>query len=679
MAVLMRAYSWDSHPLGHPQLWPESLKTNIRLILSSGFPMFIWWSQDLYMFHNDAYLPALGKKHPKALGASAREMWAEIWDQIGNITENILKHGESFNAENLQLFLDRKGFAEETYWTFSYSPIFDDTGNIAGIFCACYEETSSVLGQRRLKTLKDISDALAQVQTLDQLGTSASSILNENSNDIPFNMIYLCNSVGSEVALAGQAGYLASDLTPARVNLKQPQAAWPFAKILQSHESMVVDLPNLTADGTSVSSVSRAAVHPIFKPGESQIIGFFISGISDKQEYNRAYQGFYSLLTSQIATSIISVQSRQEILQRQEYLKEIFQQAPVGITLLRGSDYIVDIANPGVCEIWRVKQEDVMGKPILKVIPEAVEQGFKELLDQVMATGVPYVANEVPLVLERNKINETLYLNFVYHPLRDEQGFVTGIIAVAIDISEQVRARQEIESINKELLATNSDLDNFVYSASHDLKAPIHNIEGLVNALLEYIPGTMSSSGEVQELTSHIRNSINRFKKVVLDLTKVAKIQREAGEDVSKINLEEVITAVCFDFEPEIALSGATIETHLAPDASINFSAKNIRSIVYNLISNALKYKAPDRKPHITITTENTADFILLSVTDNGLGIKETDVDKMFSMFKRLHDHVEGSGIGLYIVKRIVENAGGKIEVESELNKGTTFRISLKK
>src|SRR5690606_36104326 len=134
MGARMREFDWHNHPLGDPAQWPQSLKTNIRLILNSRFPMFIWWSEDLYMFHNDAYLPALGNKHPEALGAKARVMWAEIWHEIGVIAENILHGGNPFYAEGLKLLLERKGFLEETYWTFSYSSAFDDMGEINGIF-----------------------------------------------------------------------------------------------------------------------------------------------------------------------------------------------------------------------------------------------------------------------------------------------------------------------------------------------------------------------------------------------------------------------------------------------------------------------------------------------------------------------------------------------------------------
>jgi PAS domain S-box-containing protein len=678
MGALMREYDWDSHPLGTPAHWPQSLKTNIRLLLNSQFPMFIWWSEGLYMFHNDAYLPALGKKHPEALGASARDMWSEIWDQIGDIAEGILEHGRAFYAENLLMYLERKGFAEETYWTFSYSPAFDDKGEVAGIFCACNEETDSVLNQRRLNTLKDTSEVLSQIYTLEQACQVTCDFLAENSKDIPYSMVYLLDRSSAEARLAGITGDVAFDEVPKVVSLNREEVC-PMTEALTKRQPIVFDPPfgsKATQGENATAALPRKAVIlPVLRSEQEEVLGFFVAGINPHLEYSNDYQNFHKLLTRQIATFIISTQAREAVLKQQKSLNEMFQQAPVGITILRGRDYVIDLANPGICQIWGRRQKDVIGKPVLEALPEVKDQGIKELLDGVYETEQPFVANELPVDLERNGILETVYLNFVYQPVRNEQGEVNGIIAVAIDINEQVAARREIEAMNRELLAINADLDNFVYAASHDLKAPISNIEGLMQALMDYLPDETMASEIVQELTTMIQNSIERFKKALSDLTEVAKIQREAGDDVTFIKLADVVGEVLLDFESDIKKTGARVEINIREESAVQFSGKNIRSIVYNLISNALKYRSPERSPRIHIFTENTPDYMMLAVADNGLGINMIDEEKIFSMFKRLHDHVEGSGIGLYIVKRIVENAGGKIEVESRLGEGSVFKI----
>ncbi|GEO05147.1 hypothetical protein AAE02nite_28110 [Adhaeribacter aerolatus] len=683
MGALMAAYNWENHPLGHPDTWPQSLQQNIRLMLNSGFPMFIWWSQDLYMFHNDAYLPALGNKHPAALGARARVMWSEIWDDLGVVVDNIMQGGAPFFADALLLLLERKGFAEETYWTFSYSPAFNDQGEVNGIFCACQEVTNTVLSQRRLKSLKDVSERMTQIQTLEQASQLTCDILYQNKEDIPFCMTYLLDDTGTATTLIGHTGNIPNKALLPTIDLTENNSEWGFAAVMASQQMILCDCSGLDLESSqekgSPDTVKQAAVLPIMRPGQNQIIGFFIAGISPRLVYNADYSGYHTLLAAQIATSITSVQAREELARQQLYLQEIFQQAPVGITILRSPHHIIDLANPGVCEIWGRKPEEVLGKPVIEALPEVADQGIIQLLDNVVNTGESFIANELPLQLERNGQLEEVFLNFIYQPLRDSLGFIRGVIAIAIDISEQVKFRRSVEALNEELLATNADLDNFVYAASHDLKTPILNIDGLIQALVEDLPPEVLKVEDISRVISLIKASVSRFKNTVTDLSEVAKTQRQAGEDVSPINVAEVLEEVRLDFEAQITESGAQIETDLSTAAVIQFSAKNIRSIIYNLLSNALKYRSPDRQPYIRITTENTPEHVLLTVQDNGLGIDMTQESKIFSMFTRLHDHVEGSGIGLYIVKRIVENAGGLIQVESEVGTGSTFRIFFKR
>ncbi|MBB6611679.1 PAS domain-containing protein [Pontibacter sp. Tf4] len=682
MGALMRAYDWHNHPLGDMEAWPLSLKTTLRTILNSSFPMFLWWSESFYMFHNDAYLPALGKKHPDALGASARDMWSEIWYQIGAVAEDIFQNGTQFYAEDMPIYLDRKGFIEETYWTFSYSPAFNDDGQVAGMFCSCKEVTDTVLNQRRLKTLKDVTEALTLVSTLEEAGEKACAIMSENTSDIPLCGIYLLEEDSGEARLLGQAGIMLHETLLERPSLKEQGIADPLLQVLETRKPVLVKYSDLVADKTKLTAEQQdlpVALLPVALPGQSRVVGIIVAGTSSKLDYNTNYEDFHMLLGRQIAISFASVHARSETERRQAYMSEIFMQAPVGITILRGPEYIVDLVNPGICEIWGRTYEEVIGRPVLEALPEVADQGIRELLDGVYTTGVPFVANELLVKLDRNGKLEDVYINFVYQPMRDEQGNVIGIIAVAVGVNEQVEARLKIEAMNKELLATNADLDNFVYSASHDLKAPISNIEGLMKVFVDFLPHENLNSPDLQKVLSLIQHSIDRFKRAIADLTEVAKVQREDNHDVARVNLKQVVEDIQLDFEPQIKEKQATIETNVSPEAEIEFSAKNVRSIVYNLLSNALKYSSPARLPHIVISSELTPEFVILSVADNGLGLNPDDEIKIFSMFKRLHDHVEGSGIGLYIVKRIIENAGGHIELETALDKGANFKVYFKR
>ncbi|WPP53529.1 ATP-binding protein [Catalinimonas niigatensis] len=1117
MGALIRAYSWYDHPMGDPEGWPQSLKIGIRMILDSGYPMFIWWSDELYMFHNDAYLPALGKKHPEALGAKAPEMWSEIWDQIGQVTENILRQGQQFNAEDLLLLLDRKGFAEETYWTFSYSPMPHDDGSVGGVFCACSEVSKKVIGQRRLKSLKDVADTSVQRYNAEAACHNTCDVLSENAYDIPFGLIYLLRENENKAFLAGLTSNVDSKIAPSLVDLtdSESQSEKLFAKVLQNQQKEIInkrDIENLLGEISPApweEAIVQAVVIPIVKPGKAQVSGFFVLGISPKLEYDADYQNFHELLAGQLATAIASaeileeehkriealaeidkaktvffsnishefrtpltlmlgplndmlnndlaqpvkvqiervqrngqrmlklvntllefsrmeagrVQARfqsvdlsqltielssvfrsaienaglrlhvdcpplpeavyvdprmweriifnllsnalkftfegeitvrlsstehavmlnvedtgtgipaeelphlfsrfhriegarsrthegsgiglamvaelvklhggdvavesapdqgtvfsvmlplgkahlpaaqlaapglekdpqlhqaytaeeyldwldqqdldqlsepalpkieredsvenadaiarvllvddnadmrsylthilsadyevmtasngseawniiskvrpdlvvsdvmmpvmdglallnkirseeqtrtipvillsarageeaqvegiqagaddyltkpfstkelkariktnlklsqlhQELNLKEQYarseaerqqakLLELFSQAPVAIGVLKGPQHITEAVNPAICEFWGRSADELLGKPLFDVLSEVRGQGFEEMLDGVFKSGKPYVGNEVPARVKRNNKEEGVYFNFVYHPWRDE-GKVIGVIIVATEVTEQVKGRKALEAKHEELLKINADLDNFIHMASHDLKSPIANIEGLMEVLNSFLSPETIDFPQVEKIMSIVNSSIERFKNTIADLAEVARLQREENTDEDWLDLEEVIEEVRLDLDAAIQEADARLDIDVSACEKLRFSSKNLRSIVYNLLSNAIKYRSPDRKLHIKLQCKEVGGALRLSVSDNGLGMQPRDQKQLFTMFKRFHHHVDGTGVGLSIVKKIMDNAGGRVEVESEVGRGSTFRIYFK-
>jgi PAS domain S-box-containing protein len=265
---------------------------------------------------------------------------------------------------------------------------------------------------------------------------------------------------------------------------------------------------------------------------------------------------------------------------------------------------------------------------------------------------------------------------------RDAQTLAEELAAA----NEELRAaNEEIQASNEELGVTNghltrinSDLDNFVYTASHDLKAPILNIEGLLKALERQINGTASQSETVGKIYELLYSSVNRFKSTIGDLTQVARISKESTEDVAYIPVAEVLSEVLLDLQPQLEEAGAQIAVKLDGE-SVRFSRKNLKSILYNLLSNAVKYRSSDRPLRVSIDCKVQEDYLELVVTDNGLGMDMRQEEKIFALFKRLHAHVEGTGIGLYMVKKMLENAGGKIRVESQVGVGSTFRVYFKR
>lgn len=246
-----------------------------------------------------------------------------------------------------------------------------------------------------------------------------------------------------------------------------------------------------------------------------------------------------------------------------------------------------------------------------------------------------------------------------------------------LELEKKVEDRtKDLNEKNDTLLKINTDLDNFIYTASHDLKAPIANIEGLTTILDDVTSETSFNNKEVISLIEMIKTSISKLKNTIMDLTEISKVQRMEKDDIAPQNLSEIIEDVQALLFEQIKKSNAEIKLDLDECPSIEFSKKDLRSIVLNLLSNAIKYRS-DRKPVVSIKCYKKDNYAVLAVSDNGIGI-DLKQAKLFKMFKRFNTDTEGAGIGLYIIKRIIDDAGGKIEVESEVGKGSTFSVYFK-
>ncbi|GAL85713.1 PAS/PAC sensor signal transduction histidine kinase [Sporocytophaga myxococcoides] len=262
---------------------------------------------------------------------------------------------------------------------------------------------------------------------------------------------------------------------------------------------------------------------------------------------------------------------------------------------------------------------------------------------------------------------------------QDKEGNIF-IIKVIFDINEKKLLEEQLTHSNQKLVNINNDLENFIYTASHDLKAPINNIDGLLASVKEELDSECKKKLEESGILEMLNISIQKFKNTLYDLASIGKTQSGIAEELkSRVDFKEVLDQVKFDLMDDIENSHAKIYDYFTEASFINFSRKNLRSILYNLLSNAIKYASPERIPEIIIRTSKVReDLILLEVKDNGLGISTKDHGKVFSMYERIHTHIEGTGVGLNIVKRIVENNGGKIELESQEGKGSTFKIYFK-
>src|SRR5271156_5685292 len=191
MGKRMRALDWTRTPLGAPAAWPQSLKTIVRVMLDSRYAMWMLWGPELTFFCNDAYLPTVGIKRDWVLGARSDKVWEEIWPDIGPRITHVLENGEATWDEGLLLFLERSGFSEETYHTFSYSPVYDDDSHVAGMLCVVTEVTERVIGERRLRVLRDLAASAIGVESVEESCRRACEVLAHYPGDVPFAALYL--------------------------------------------------------------------------------------------------------------------------------------------------------------------------------------------------------------------------------------------------------------------------------------------------------------------------------------------------------------------------------------------------------------------------------------------------------------------------------------------------------
>lgn len=260
-------------------------------------------------------------------------------------------------------------------------------------------------------------------------------------------------------------------------------------------------------------------------------------------------------------------------------------------------------------------------------------------------------------------------------PMRNAEGEIYKWFGTCTDIEEQKRWQEEMIKANEELVKANGDLDSFVYTASHDLKLPIISMGRIFNELND---SATYSDPDAGKLVDMFRKSLTQINTTIQDLADIVKVQKNAEQNQEFVSLEEITDEVKLSIRDMIKDSGAVITTDFAAAPEVYFSRVNLKSVIYNLLSNALKYRSPERTPEVTLKSKIDGHCVVFTVQDNGLGINlARHKEKLFQMFKRFHSHVPGSGIGLYIVNRLVRNQGGTLELESEVNQGSTFRIAL--
>ncbi len=330
MARRIRAHDWTSTPLGPVAQWPPALLTSLSICLDCAFPIFVWWGPQLVILYNDEYVPVLGPaKHPAALGQPAANVWAEIWPVIGPMIAQVQEQGLATRSRDLQLHLNREGYLEETYFSFSYSPIYDEHGRVGGVFCPCIETTEKVIGERRLTTLRDLAAQCKGCESEGAAYGAAARVLAANARDIPFALIYRVAEDGTTAELDAVAGIEAgaSPAAPHSVALGEAADLWGLGEVVSSARAATrMDLAARFAalpTGAWAAAAHTAVVLPVQLPGQDRPRAIVVAAVSPMRALDDSYRTFFGLVATQIAAGLGDAQALAAERQRAAALAEI--------------------------------------------------------------------------------------------------------------------------------------------------------------------------------------------------------------------------------------------------------------------------------------------------------------------------------------------------------------------
>jgi signal transduction histidine kinase len=796
MGELTRNYDWSKNVLGTPDMWPQSLRTTISIVLNSAFPMVLFWGKDLTCFYNDAFLPSLGidGKHP-GIGKPGKEVWADIWDFIGPLIEKVMKTKEPVWFEDQLVPFYRNGKTEEIYWTFSYSPTYKEDGQVAGVFVTCTETTDKVITVKKLKENEDNLRSLILQAPIGICVLDAPSLISEIVNDSfieiagkPYEDIvgkfywdtfaearpyyeealnkvvkdgvpFYANEIDLMLIRNGKeeniyVTFVYAPLKDAEGKVKKitvwvlentPQVisrqkveqseqeirslieSAPFPIGVYKGKEMRVAFANksimdIWGKGTNVIGKLFSEVLPeldnqevfkqlaeVYRTGiafhiKNQPLDLIVDGKPYKYYFNYSLTPLfdsagkvYGVMNTGVDLTELNLAKR-KIEQSEQNIRNMILQAPVAMCILKGGDFVVEIANDRMIELWGKQKEDVDNKPLFIGVPEAKAQGFEGLLEGVYTTGKTFAAEGVPITLLRNGKIADVFVNFVYEPFREPDGSISGVLVVAIDSTAQVVARQKIEEAvtertkeladaNNNLQKSNAELAQFAYIASHDLQEPLRKI-GTFSQMLE-----KSLEGKLEENSKNyfnkINNSTTRMNVLIRDVLAYSELVKQTDLFV-EVDLNQILENVKVDYDLLIEEKDAAIQSNKLP--IITAIPLQMSQLFGNIIGNSLKFVRKDVKPIIKITAskldvkmveylflDNTLDYYKIEFADNGIGFKEEYAEQIFNIFQRLHrkSEFEGTGIGLAMCKKIALNHHGNMCATGSSENGAVFNVIL--
>jgi len=626
MGALMREHDWRRHPLGTPDTWPSTLKTLLRLLLSSNHPMFIWWGEDLIQFYNDAYRQSLGpERHPQALGQPGRECWAEAWHLIGPDIERVMAGGSTWHEDRL-VPLTRNGVRDNIWWTYGYSPI-EDEGGIRGVLVICKEVTEEHLLRERLEQTNH-----ALIETMDEGFCLIDMVRDENGRAVDYEFVEVNRAFSQQTGLRDCVGRRARELVP------QLEQRW-------------IDI----YDEIAVTGEARRFVEG------SAAMGRWFSVYARRIAHPNGRR--VALLFADITERMLTEQALRDSEAKFRTIADAMPQMIWSAT----PDGRFDYANEG----WR---------GFAGVAPETLHgAGWKALADpaELPALHKAWFASQdggAPFEIEhhaRHHSGEWRWVLTRALPVRDEEGRILRWMGTMTDIHEQ-------KTISEELRLANSRKDEFLAMLAHELRNPLAPIR----TGLDILRIRSGDAQATQRATDIMERQLRQMVRLVDDLLDVSRINTgKFAIKMGRVELKAVVNDALEVVRSYIELHGHELVLDL-PDRPVflHGDATRLAQILSNLLNNAAKYT--NRGGRVTLSGHVEDKTLVLEVLDTGIGLAPEMLDSVFDMFVQVDSTLErtnaGLGVGLSLARKLVELHGGTITARSEgLGRGSCFSVRL--
>jgi PAS domain S-box-containing protein len=639
---------WAATPLGARESWPQSLRTAVDICMGSRFPMFVWWGDELINLYNDAYIPVLGDKHPAAFGRPARENWGEIWDVVGAQAEQVMRRGVATWNERVLLKMLRHGYEEDTWFTWSYSPIRDESGAIAGLFCACYEDTPGVLAEReRDRLMGEVSTERERLVSAFQNSPSFLALLEgpehvfRFANERYFQLVSRRDVIGR----------------PVREAIAEV-AAQGFVDILDRVYATGEPFMGSDAEVQLRDATGKLATHRVdyvFQPIRSAsgaVTGILVVG-SDVTERHAAEASFRQLADAmpQIVFSA-TAEGHVDYLNRKWY------------------EYTGLPDGDSASENWKQVHTPEGLERVQKAWPEALR------------TGEPY---EIEYPLLRHDGEWRWHLARAL-PIRDEAGRIVRWYGTNTDIHD----RKQIEEALAQSLASEQHArtqaetasrmkDEFLATLSHELRTPLNAILGWASMLRTQA----SNADHVLRGAEVIERNARAQTRIIEDLLDMSAIMSgKVRLEVGTLDIAALAQAGLDTARPTAEAKGVALESRieLAKGEQVRGDPHRLQQVIWNLLSNAIKFTP--RGGRVELNLSRKAGLIELAVADSGEGIAPEFLPYVFDRFRQADASTTrrhgGLGLGLSIVKQLVELHGGHVRVESAgRGQGARFTVCL--